>query len=234
MVPLSSCAFDRTSGLWTGEQTEGWRTVVDRIHEKGGRIVAQLWHAGRASARGLLSDKQPLSPSGVNDDLDRLQVWALLANGAYVRIAATPSRAMSLAEIQGAVNEFRLAAANAIRAGFDGVEIHGANGYLIHQFLSPTINLRTDDYGGDAEGRSRLLLEIVSAIWTAYRQYRHHSRARRANRQFRRSGCSRLWPPLSRQSRPPGADSSWRPLQLPKTVRDLRRFGFRVSRLPNA
>lgn len=161
--PMSN-AFDRTPGLWTDEQTEGWKAVVDRIHDKGGRIVAQLWHGGRASARGLLSDKQPLSPSGVNDDLDRLQVWGLLANGAYVRIAATPSRAMTLGEIRGAVNEFGLAATNAVRAGFDGVEIHGANGYLVHQFLSPTINQRTDAYGGSVEGRSRLLLEIVSAI----------------------------------------------------------------------
>jgi NADPH2 dehydrogenase/N-ethylmaleimide reductase len=161
--PMSN-AFDRTPGLWTDEQTEGWKAVVDRVHERGGRIVAQLWHGGRASARGLLSDTQPLSPSGVNDDLDRLQVWALLANGAYVRIAATSSRAMTSDEIQGVVSEFRMAAANAVRAGFDGVEIHGANGYLIHQFLSPTINLRTDRYGGSAEGRSRLLLEIVEAI----------------------------------------------------------------------
>lgn len=161
--PMSN-AFDRTPGLWTDEQTEGWKAVVDRIHEKGGRIVAQLWHGGRASARGLLSNRQPLSPSGVNDDLDRLQVWALLANGAYVRVTATPSRAMSLGEIRGAVDEFGLAAANAVRAGFDGVEIHGANGYLVHQFLSPTINQRTDEYGGSIEGRSRLLLEIVSAI----------------------------------------------------------------------
>jgi len=161
--PMSN-AFDRTPGLWTDEQTEGWKAVVDRIHDNGGRIVAQLWHGGRASARGLLSDKQPLSPSGVNDDLDRLQVWGLLANGAYVRIAATPSRAMTLAEIQDAVNEFGRAATNAVRAGFDGVEIHGANGYLVHQFLSPTINQRTDAYGGSVEGRSRLLLEIVSAI----------------------------------------------------------------------
>jgi NADPH2 dehydrogenase/N-ethylmaleimide reductase len=161
--PMSS-AFDRTPGLWTDEQTEGWKAVVDPIHEEGGRVVAQLWHGGRASARGLLSDKQPLSPSGVNDDLDRLQVWALLANGSYVRIAATQSRVMTLGDIQDVVNEFRLAAANAVRAGFDGVEIHGANGYLVHQFLSPAINLRTDDYGGSAEGRSRLLLEIVSAI----------------------------------------------------------------------
>lgn len=161
--PMSN-AFDRTPGLWTHQQTEVWKAVVGRIHDKGGRVVAQLWHGGRASARGLLSDKQPLSPSGVNDDLDRLQVWALLANGAYVRVAATPSRAMTISEIRTAVDEFGLAASNALRAGFDGVEIHGANGYLIHQFLSPTINRRTDEYGGDINGRSRLLREIVSAI----------------------------------------------------------------------
>jgi len=163
-VGPKSNAFDRAPGLWTEEQTEAWKAVVGRVHEEGGRIVAQLWHGGRASARGLLSDDQPLSPSGVNDDLDRLQVWALLANGAYVRIAATPSRAMTVREIQDAVNEFGVAAANASRAGFDGVEIHGANGYLVHQFLSPTINLRTDEYGGSVEGRSRLLVEIVAAI----------------------------------------------------------------------
>lgn len=161
--PLSN-AFDRAPGLWTGQQTQAWKTVVDQVHERGGRIVAQLWHGGRASARGLLADSQPLSPSGVNDDLDKLQVWALLANGAYVRIAATPSRAMTLDDMQNVVREFRMAAANAVKAGFDGVEIHGANGYLIHQFLSPTINLRLDEYGGSIEGRAKLLLDIVSAI----------------------------------------------------------------------
>lgn len=161
--PMSN-AFDRTPGLWTDKQTDGWKMVVDRIHHAGGRIVAQLWHGGRASARGLLANQQPLSPSGVNDDLDQLQVWALLANGAYVRITATSSRAMTLEDIRAAVDEYKLAAANAVRAGFDGVEIHGANGYLIHQFLSPTINRRTDEYGGNAEGRARLLLDIVAAI----------------------------------------------------------------------
>jgi N-ethylmaleimide reductase len=140
------------------------RTSRIRFPTGTGRVVAQLWHAGRASARGLLSDKQPLSPSGVNDDLDQLQVWALLANGAYIRVVATSSRAMTSGEIRDVVNEFRLAAANAARAGFDGVEIHGANGYLIHQFLSPTINRRTDEYGGSIEGRSRFLLDIVAAI----------------------------------------------------------------------
>lgn len=161
--PMSN-AFDRTPGLWTADQTEGWKAIVDRVHDKGGRMIAQLWHAGRARARGLLHDKQPLSPSGVNDDLEKLQVWALLANGAYVRISATSSRAMTIEEIRSAVDEFGLAAANAVRAGFDGVEIHGANGYLIHQFLSPAINQRTDEYGGSIDGRFRFLLEIISAI----------------------------------------------------------------------
>ena len=161
--PMSK-AFDRTPGLWTDEQIEGWKPVVDHVHQRGGRIVAQLWHAGRASARGLLGDQQPISPSGVNDDLDQLQVWALLSNGAYVRIAATSSRAMTIAEIEDAIAEFRRASENAVRSGFDGVEIHGANGYLIHEFLSPTTNRRTDRYGGSPEARARFLREIVSAI----------------------------------------------------------------------
>lgn len=161
--PMSN-AFDRAPGIWTDAQVEGWKPVVDHVHEKGGRIVAQLWHGGRASARGILGDRQPLSPSGVNDDLDRLQVWALLANGAYVRIAATPSRAMTLHDIQAVVREFHVAAANATRAGFDGVEIHGANGYLIHEFLSSALNRRDDEYGGSPEGRARLLRETIAAV----------------------------------------------------------------------
>jgi N-ethylmaleimide reductase len=161
--PMSK-AFDRTPGLWTDEQIEGWKPVIDRVHQRGGRIVAQLWHGGRASARGLLGDQQPISPSGVNDDLDQLQVWALLSNGAYVRIAATSSRAMTIAEIEDAIAEFRRAAQNAVRSGFDGVEIHGANGYLIHEFLSPTTNRRTDKYGGSTEARAQFLREIVGAI----------------------------------------------------------------------
>jgi N-ethylmaleimide reductase len=161
--PMSN-AFDRTPGLWADEQVDGWKPVIKKVHRAGGKIVAQLWHGGRASARGLLEDREPLSPSGVNDDLEHLQVWALLANGAYVKIAATPSRAMTAAEIQHVVEEFRLAAVNALRAGFDGVEIHGANGYLIHEFLSPTLNLRTDGYGGTLERRATFLREIVAAI----------------------------------------------------------------------
>jgi N-ethylmaleimide reductase len=161
--PMSK-AFERTPGLWTDEQVEGWRPVVAGIHKAGGQVVAQLWHGGRASARGLLGGLEPLSPSAVNDDLAALQVWGLLANGAYVKIAATPSRAMTIQDIRDMVVQYRTAAANAIRAGFDGVEIHGANGYLIHQFLSSTINRRTDDYGGDVAGRSRFLREVIGAV----------------------------------------------------------------------
>ncbi len=164
--PMSN-AFDRAPGIWTDEQVEAWKPVIDNVHDKGGRIVAQLWHGGRASARGILEDRQPLSPSGVNDDLDRLQVWALLANGSYVKIAATPSRAMTLQDIQAVLREFHAAAANAARAGFDGVEIHGANGYLIHEFLSPTLNRRDDEYGGSPENRARLLRDVIAAVGDA-------------------------------------------------------------------
>jgi N-ethylmaleimide reductase len=159
-----SAAFERAPGLWTEEQTAGWRPIVAGVKAQGGCMVAQLWHSGRAAARGLLGDREPLSPSGINHDLDSLQVWALLQNGAYVRIAATQSRAMTQAEIKCVVEEYRVAAANALEAGFDGVEIHAANGYLPHQFLSAGTNRREDHYGGDATGRSRFLREIIEAV----------------------------------------------------------------------
>jgi N-ethylmaleimide reductase len=130
----------------------------------GGRIFCQLWHGGRVGAQGLLEGRQPLAPSAVNDDLDALQVWALLANGRYVRIAATPSRALETAEVEMIVQQYRLAAVNAWAAGFDGVEVHAANGYLPHQFLSPTTNRRTDRYGGAPENRARFLEEIIENI----------------------------------------------------------------------
>jgi N-ethylmaleimide reductase len=161
--PLSK-AFDRTPGLWTDDQVQGWFPIVQAVHREGGLMVAQLWHGGRASASGLLDGHEPISPSGVNDDLGQLQVWGQLANGAYVKIAATPSRAMTAAEIEEVVHQYRTAANNALRAGFDGVEIHAANGYLIQEFLSPTINRRSDRYGGDAAGRARFLHEVFEAI----------------------------------------------------------------------
>lgn len=159
-----SCAFERAPGLYSQEQIHGWRNVLDRVHAKNGKMVAQLWHSGRASAFSVLNGKDPLSPSGMNDDMDSVHVWALLDNQQYVRIAATPSRAMTEAEIQHTIGEYKQAAINAMEAGFDGVEIHAANGYLPHQFLSAKVNLREDQYGGSVENRGRFLNDILDAI----------------------------------------------------------------------
>jgi NADPH2 dehydrogenase/N-ethylmaleimide reductase len=159
-----SCAFEHAPGIWSDEQVVGWRGVTKAVHAAGGRIFMQLWHCGRVGAEGILGKKEPLSPSGVNDDLDQLQVYGLLANGNYVRIAATPSRAMTLEEIRDTVHEYQVAAKNAIYAGCDGVEVHVANGYLLHQFLSPTTNTRTDEYGGPPGNRARIVREVLEAI----------------------------------------------------------------------
>lgn len=159
-----TCAFDHAPGLYTPEQVAAWKPVTQAVHDAGGRIFVQLWHCGRAGALGTLDGREPLSPSGVNDDLDKVDVWGLLANGRYVKVCATPSRAMTHVEIQSTIRDFGTAAKNAKEAGFDGVEIHAANGYLPHQFLSPTINKRTDEYGGSAENRARFVLEIFDAL----------------------------------------------------------------------
>lgn len=161
--PLS-CPFERAPGLYTAVQVEGWKQVTQRVHDACGRIFAQLWHGGRIGAMGTLNWAEPLSPSGFNDDVDHLHVWALLHNHNYVRISATPSRAMTLDEIRGTIAEYREAARNAVAAGFDGVEIHAANGYLPHQFLSARVNHRTDEYGGSIANRARFLEEIIDAV----------------------------------------------------------------------
>lgn len=164
-VSPNSCAFENAPGIYTDAQVEGWKPVTASVHDAGGRIFLQLWHCGRIGAKGIIQNRQmPMSPSGVNDDLDDLHVWGLMANGNYVKICATDSREMTEAEIKEAVQEYKRGAANAMKAGFDGVEVHAANGYLPHQFLSPTINRRTDRYGGPVENRARFLREILEAL----------------------------------------------------------------------
>ncbi|RQS08393.1 alkene reductase [Burkholderia sp. Bp8998] len=163
-VSHASAAFELTPGLVTDAQAAGWQQVTDAVHANGGHIFAQLWHGGRVSSLTLLGGDAPLSPSGINDDLEHLQVWAQLQNGYYTKIHATPSRAMTTDEVAAAVDEFRRAAARAMAAGFDGVEIHAANGYLPHQFLSSTLNRRDDRYGGSVANRARFLEEIVDAV----------------------------------------------------------------------
>ena len=165
--PMSR-AFECAPGIWRDDQVAGWERVTEAIHARSGRIFMQLWHAGRVGAKGLLRGQEPLSPSGVNDDVDLLEVWGQLANGNYVKIRATPSRALSTGEVEAIVEEYRAGAANAKAAGFDGVEFHAANGYLPHQFLSSATNQRDDRYGGSVEKRTRFLQEIVEAALEAF------------------------------------------------------------------
>jgi N-ethylmaleimide reductase len=163
-VSSASAAFELTPGIITTKQIDGWRHITSQVHAAGGRIFMQLWHGGRVSSFALLGGEAPLSPSGVNDDLEQLQVWAQLQNGQYTKIHATPSRAMSLDEVKLTIDAFKQGAANAIAAGFDGVEVHAANGYLPHQFLSSTTNTRDDRYGGSIANRANFLRDILTEI----------------------------------------------------------------------
>ncbi|MFL6708955.1 MAG: alkene reductase [Massilia sp.] len=163
-VSRDSAAFDNAPGIYAPAQVAGWRAVTDAVHARGGKIVMQLWHGGRVSSYALLNGRDPLSPSGINDDLDKLQVYGALHNGYYSRIAASPSRAMTRDDIFTAIDEFRRGAANAMLAGFDGIEIHAANGYLPQQFLSPLVNQREDEFGGSVENRARFLRMVLEAV----------------------------------------------------------------------
>ena len=146
-----------TPGIYTPDQVTGWRAVADAVHAKGGRIVVQLWHVGRISHSSLLPEGvQPVAPSAI-----RANAKTFTADG-FVDVSEP--RALALEEIPGVVDEFRTAARNAIDAGFDGVEIHGANGYLIDQFLRDGANHRDDAYGGSIENRTRFLFEVVKAV----------------------------------------------------------------------
>src|SRR5262245_4245645 len=146
-------------GIWSEQQVEGWRKVVDAVHAKGGIIFLQLWHVGRVSHSSFQpGGALPVAPSALAISGE---FKAMTADG-KVSAYETP-RALETDEIPGIVAAFRQAARNAMEAGFDGVEIHGANGYLLEQFLQSRSNLRTDRYGGSIENRARLLLEVTQA-----------------------------------------------------------------------
>ncbi|MGV7206543.1 alkene reductase [Oxalobacteraceae bacterium A2-2] len=163
-VSPNSAAFELAPGIHSAAQVAGWRRVAEAVHAGGGRIFMQLWHGGRVGSYAVLQGRDPLSPSGVNEDLGLLQVYGALRNGYYARIAASPSRAMTVEEIHQAVAEFREGARNALLAGMDGVEIHAANGYLPQQFLSPHVNRRSDQFGGSVDNRARFLRLVVEAV----------------------------------------------------------------------
>jgi 2,4-dienoyl-CoA reductase-like NADH-dependent reductase (Old Yellow Enzyme family) len=160
--------YPDTPGIWSPEQVEGWKNVTRAVHEAGGRILLQLWHVGRVSDPSYLDSKLPVGPSAI-------------APTGYINLIrpkkpfVTP-RALELDEIPGIIAAYRLGAENAQAAGFDGVEIHGANGYLLDQFLQDGSNHRTDAYGGPIENRARLMLEVTDAVlsvWPADRVGMH-------------------------------------------------------------
>lgn len=146
-----------TPGIYSDEQVAGWKRVTDAVHAAGGKIVIQLWHVGRISHSSLL----PGGMAPVSSTARRANAKTYTANG--FEDVSTP-RALRTEELPRIVADYRQAARNAIRAGFDGVEIHGANNYLLEQFLRSGINDRSDAYGGSIENRARLLLEVAKAI----------------------------------------------------------------------
>lgn len=164
-VSAQGRGYSFTPGIYTPAQIEGWRLVTRAVHEAGGRIVLQLWHVGRMSHASFHADGKPVAPSALSPDA---QVWIVDPKSGQGGMAECPvPRALETDEIPAVVEDFRQAAANAIAAGFDGVEIHGANGYLIDQFLRRSSNIRTDRYGGEMSNRIRFLVEVAEAVSAA-------------------------------------------------------------------
>ncbi len=149
--------YQDTPGIYTKEQVAGWRKVTDRVHERGGHIYIQLWHVGRISHTSLQANGgAPVAPSAIRANTKTF------VGGAFADVSEP--RALELGEIPGIIDSFKRASANAIEAGFDGVEIHGANGYLLDQFAKDGTNKRTDAYGGSIENRARLMIEVSKAV----------------------------------------------------------------------
>ncbi len=149
-------------GLYAPEQLEGWRRVTDAVHAAGGKIVVQMWHVGRISHSSLQpAGGAPVAPSAIRA---KSKTYLVKEDGSGEFVPTSEPRALALEELPGIVADYRRAARAAIEAGFDGVEIHAANGYLIDQFLRSGSNQRTDAYGGSIENRARLLVEVMEAV----------------------------------------------------------------------
>jgi N-ethylmaleimide reductase len=155
-VSSQGVGYVRTPGIYSPEQIAGWRRVTDAVHQSGSKIFLQLWHVGRVSHSDFLGGELPVAPSAlpVEDDI----------HTPFGKKKIETPRSLELVEIPNIINQFRRGAKNAKAAGFDGVEIHGANGYLLDQFLRDGSNHRTDQYGGSLQNRARLPLEITEAV----------------------------------------------------------------------
>lgn len=150
-------------GIYSDEQIAAWRTVTDAVHARGGRIFAQLWHVGRNSHHSLQpGGGAPVSSTSM--PAAETSAFAFKDDGTADFVPTSPPRALRTEEVPRIVEDFRVAAVNAVEARFDGIEIHGATGYLFEQFLNPKVNDRIDQYGGSIENRARLLMETVTAI----------------------------------------------------------------------
>lgn len=163
-VTPQGLGYADTPGIWSDEQVAGWKLVTQAVHEAGGRIVLQLWHVGRISDPIFLNGDLPVAPSAI---AAKGHVSLVRPERPYV----TP-RALRRDELPGVIAAYRKGAENAQKAGFDGVELHGANGYLLDQFLQDSTNKRDDEYGGPIENRARLMIEAVDAaisVWGADR-----------------------------------------------------------------
>jgi len=155
-VSVTGRGYLGAPGIYSDEQVAGWRKVTDAVHAKGGKIFLQLWHVGRQSHVDVTGGVAPVTASEVPFE------QVVFTKDGWVPVS--PARALKIEEIPGIVDEFRQGAVRAKAAGFDGVEVHGANGYLLDQFLQDGVNKRTDAYGGPVENRARLLLEVVEAV----------------------------------------------------------------------
>ncbi|SMC28049.1 N-ethylmaleimide reductase [Andreprevotia lacus DSM 23236] len=155
--------YSFTPGIHTDAQEAGWKHVVSEVHHAGGAIALQLWHVGRISNHHLQENGQaPVAPSAIRASSSH--TFTVQADGTAGNVDCETPRALETAELPGIVADYVAAAQRAVRAGFDFVEIHSANGYLLHQFLATGSNVRTDAYGGSLENRARLLLEIIDAV----------------------------------------------------------------------
>jgi 2,4-dienoyl-CoA reductase-like NADH-dependent reductase (Old Yellow Enzyme family) len=170
VVSAQGIGYADTPGIWSAEQVEGWKHVTRAVHEAGGHIFLQLWHVGRVSHPVFLDGALPVAPSAI---APAGRVSLVRPESNYV-----VPRALATEELPGIVASYRAGAVNAQAAGFDGVEIHGANGYLLDQFLQDRSNQRTDGYGGGIANRARLMLEVTDAVigvWGAARVGMHLS-----------------------------------------------------------
>ncbi len=148
--------YINTPGIYSSEQVEGWKKVTKAVHEEGGHIFIQLWHVGRISHPDFHNGELPLAPSAINP------VEKSYTSKGF-KDTVTPKE-MTLEDITQTIEDFKNGAKNAMEAGFDGIEIHSSNGYLLHQFFNATSNTRTDEYGGSIENRAKILFEVIDAI----------------------------------------------------------------------